>query len=560
MYTSILVLLASALNGANAGEILDYEETFDSYRTSSFSGTDGWESGYGEDEWSARYGYLYANTDDNGGTWGSGDACDNYIVDTDESYADFTYAGELYANDDDTIGLVFRWQDEENYYLAIFADNGSRPSTGTGSATTGDGGWLYAISAGVATQLDSTTTTYSKGRTHKYKIVADGSDFAVWLDADDDGAWDSGEEVMTATDTTFTEGAFGAYCYDNGSSFGGCGLTEVSIYLNDADDDGIADLEDNCPENSNPKQEDFDGDGDGDECDADDDNDGSLDADDCSDNDASIYVGATETCDGRDQDCDGAVDDAAVDARTFYPDADTDGFGTAAGAVSACAQPAGYAAGSGDCDDKAKDTYPGATETCDSRDQDCDGAIDDDAVDGLVFHVDADRDSYGDPGATVRACAEGDGAVSDSTDCDDAVATTNPGADERCNGVDDDCDTRVDEEAVDAPSWYTDADADGFGADATAVVACVPPGGTIGLGGDCDDANATAFPGAVDVAGDGIDQDCDGDDDAIDGGDTDGGGVELKAGGCSCDQSGGATPWAALLPLGFLFARRRTAR
>jgi hypothetical protein len=69
----------------------------------------------------------------------------------------------------------------------------------------------------------------------------------------------------------------------------------------------------------------------------------------------------------------------------------------------------------------------------------------------------------------------------------------------------------------DPRDWYADEDADGWGDDATAVSACVPPDGFVARGGDCDDASAAVFPGALDVA-DGVDQDCDGtaDDAAID--------------------------------------------
>jgi len=52
--------------------------------------------------------------------------------------------------------------------------------------------------------------------------------------------------------------------------------------------------------------------------------------------------------------------------------------------------------------------------------------------------------------------------------------------------------------------------------------------------GDCDDANPEVHPGAEEVIGDGVDNDCDGAND----GDADGDGVaSIEAGGLDCDDS-----------------------
>ena len=97
-------------------------------------------------------------------------------------------------------------------------------------------------------------------------------------------------------------------------------------------------------------------------------------------------------------------------------------------------------------------------------------------------------------------------------DCDDADPSVNPGAVEVCNGIDDDC--RPDNDAVER-AWYPDADGDGFGGEP--VVTCLADtSGWSEVGGDCDDEEALAAPGLVEVCGDGLDNDCDGRVDCLD--------------------------------------------
>ena len=77
----------------------------------------------------------------------------------------------------------------------------------------------------------------------------------------------------------------------------------------DKDDDGVPDATDNCPDLSNPLQEDLDADELGDVCDDDDDGDGDPDEADCAPRDAEIFHDAVERCDGLDNDCDTETDE-----------------------------------------------------------------------------------------------------------------------------------------------------------------------------------------------------------------------------------------------------------
>ncbi len=237
-----------------------------------------------------------------------------------------------------------------------------------------------------------------------------------------------------------------------------------------------------------------------------------LDAADCDDSDDAEYPGADEVCDGDDDDCDGEVDEAsAIDASTWYADADTDGYGDVATSAIACYQPDGYIADDTDCDDTDEAEHPGADERCDGDDDDCDGEVDEpSAIDAGTWYADADSDGYGDASNSEIACDAPPAYVADDTDCDDFDNDVNPTALEACNGIDDNCDGDVDEAtSADALTWYADGDGDAYGDAAVVQVACEAPTGYSALDTDCDDGDANEYPGA--------DEYCDGDDDDCDG-------------------------------------------
>ncbi|MCB9761086.1 MAG: putative metal-binding motif-containing protein [Alphaproteobacteria bacterium] len=230
---------------------------------------------------------------------------------------------------------------------------------------------------------------------------------------------------------------------------------------------------------------------------------------DCDDADFTVYPGASETCDGLDNDCDETIDEGAIDATTWYADADGDAFGDADASVAACNPPMGYIDNAIDCNDDDAATYPGAPETCDGLDNDCDGYDDEDAVDATTWYLDADGDTYGDPATTTAACDQPLGYIDNGIDCDDNDNFIYPGASEICDGLDNDCDGYDDNDAVDASTWFVDADGDAYGDGGAPVVSCDQPAGTIDNDEDCDDADSTVHPGAAEVCDD-DDDDCDG--------------------------------------------------
>ncbi len=231
---------------------------------------------------------------------------------------------------------------------------------------------------------------------------------------------------------------------------------------------------------------------------------------DCDDSNANLSTPSPESCDDIDNDCDGQVDEAGATGETpWYLDADGDGYGRLTTSASACAQPPGYVADSNDCDDLDAAAYPGAAEVCDEIDNDCNDQVDEGAAAPSTWYADFDGDGFGNPAVSAVACSAPLNYIVDSSDCNDLDASTHPNASEVCDGADNNCDTQVDEGAAAETTWYADLDGDSFGNSAMSAVACEPPPGYITDSTDCDDLDASSYPGGTEVC-DGADNNCTG--------------------------------------------------
>jgi len=201
-------------------------------------------------------------------------------------------------------------------------------------------------------------------------------------------------------------------------------------------------------------------------------------------------VPEAEWCDGKDNDCNGTVDDGVPQKSCWL----SNEWGSCTG-TSECAE------GVVECVGKEA-----TAEVCDGLDNDCDGETDEIGAFGCnPFHVDWDDDGYG-GSETLCVCADQFAAavtvanlVDNDLDCNDANPAIHVGAAEVCDGLDNDCNGVVDDLCdKDGDGWCKDAPAGGL----KGPVCLFPEA-------DCNDQDPTVSPGAPELC-DGKDNDCSG--------------------------------------------------
>lgn len=127
---------------------------------------------------------------------------------------------------------------------------------------------------------------------------------------------------------------------------------------------------------------------------------------DCDDKDSTVYYGAKEVCDGKDNDCSGKIDDGP--SVPWYQDVDGDGYGQASKTMQSFCQPGGYARLAGDCNDGEASIHPGGVELCNGIDDDCTGKVDEQCPESYAIAPIAAHESwsnYDEESSHTFACA-----------------------------------------------------------------------------------------------------------------------------------------------------------
>lgn len=132
------------------------------------------------------------------------------------------------------------------------------------------------------------------------------------------------------------------------------------------------------------------------------------------------------------------------EAVTLYRDTDGDGVGVTTQFLTDCVGLEGFVEAAGDCDDNDATKYPGAPESCNSVDDDCDDSVDEEVVD-QAYYLDEDADGFGYAEVSMLSCTPVAGYVLNALDCNWKSSGINPDAIEICDLVDNDCDEQVDE-------------------------------------------------------------------------------------------------------------------
>lgn len=342
LFVALQLLVIGACSVALGAPKVLLSDTF-SQNYNNFASSTQWQAKYCSDQWTTGLNGGVSPKTDHGCNCNSGcdfavytqgnnkcvnsQAPDNLIVRGDPKWTDYTYSVKFRNDDNDTLGVVFRYHNTANYYLLILSRD-IAPGTGACDVSLVGARLMRVAStngAGKVTILASSNKTYQIGKVQGLQVTALGDQITVHLDSNGDGKFATTEELLfSVKDKTHAQGMIGLYAYQNGAgespcNKGGCWFDDVLVTEvgpveppkpADVDKDGVPDKTDNCVSVANPNQANKDGDAHGDACDGDADGDG-----------ISNVAEATAGSNPLDTDSD---DDGVLDGDEALPFDDTD--------------------------------------------------------------------------------------------------------------------------------------------------------------------------------------------------------------------------------------------
>jgi len=255
--------------------------TYNDFETNeSYAGYDGWDNGYSDDIWFGYEGntanYVFSSTDDgdDGDEFGTGGPADNWLVHEDIAVEDGMITAYMWTEDDDTMGIIFGFQDKNNWLgFALTGEGGGGGGTSSPFGADSAEGVLVKVQDGEVEVLETARMAYEDNTVQRIGISFNDGEVVglFWEDYTDE--LDQPFDTIEASTDGFGSGSGGVYAYNAGGSDDGdrswAGFGNIQVYQWDDDEDGVVDDEDNCEFVENPDQEDADGDGIGTACDDD---------------------------------------------------------------------------------------------------------------------------------------------------------------------------------------------------------------------------------------------------------------------------------------------------
>ena len=208
-----------------------------------------WETIWSDDSWctSANTGGLSPNTDTTGtgASFGApADAFDNGIVTGEDTWRDYAVEADFFVEDDDGLGLIFRYTSANNYYVIILTRDLMPGTSGSIISTGGQETRLYKISNSTAKLMATATGVghkADKSLRQRVRVNVAGNTIMAWIGEGNEPVNISQTPIINLTDSdndALTAGKAGVYAFAMGSESSGTYFDSFRVKALDSDGDG----------------------------------------------------------------------------------------------------------------------------------------------------------------------------------------------------------------------------------------------------------------------------------------------------------------------------------